>query len=172
MPIPLSGHCVAAIDGGTKFFIAGGSVDLTDVSDRAFIFDLNDPEAGWLEVQPMSEGKDSIDCIQMGNDVIVPAGSLVDYSLTSTVLAYDILADVWRQIASLPEPRSGYRLAKFSESGFHLIGGYDGDEYPERNLEFDSEKGSWRTSDIVLNTPRAAPIVELLPGNSIHLPSC
>ncbi len=80
--------------------MAGGELEGGAYSDKAFIYDLRTPEAGWVEVQSMIEGRYYIDCMQVGNEIIVPGGYREHTSIkTDTVIVYDILADLWRQTA-------------------------------------------------------------------------
>ncbi len=141
-------------------------------SNLAFIYDLRTPEAGWVEVQSMSEGRDYIDCMQVGNDIIVPGGYQESVK-TSTVVVYDILADLWRQTTSLPEARAAYHLVRYTESNLYMVGGTDDDdEYPTEIFEYNSQGNSWTVADITMNPPSSAPVAEVLPEDSIHLPSC
>jgi len=80
----------------------------------------------------------------VGTEVIVPGGCDAEGTPLQKVEAYDILADSWRELSPLPEPRCAYALGSLSEK-IYLFGGWDGNQYVATVYVYDPQTDTWAT---------------------------
>ena len=154
LPIPLSGHCIAAL-GGNQALIAGGSSREGAMDGDSFLFEANkvnfqDP---WTRVGSMSLPRKHHLCQAMvykGLNVVVALGGMnsFDESLNSADMYYQS-NQVWGSgPMQLPKYLTGSSLVSWY-GRFHLIGGSL--QVSQQKTVWTHHVGyNWRRSSIVL----------------------
>jgi len=82
----------------------------------------------WITLAPLNIARQETGAARIGDYVYVVGGLLAASPLqaTDTVEVYDIAADAWSFVASLPEPRDHMAIAEV-DGILYVIGGYAGD---------------------------------------------
>jgi DNA-binding CsgD family transcriptional regulator len=96
----------------------------------------------------------------IGTEVYVPGGCDEAGTPAQVVEVYDALADSWRTVSPLLEPRCAYALATLDQR-LYLFGGWDGEQYVATVYVYDPQADTW-TESVPLDTERgfaaAAPL--------------
>jgi DNA-binding CsgD family transcriptional regulator len=97
-------------------------------------------------------------------DVYVPGGCDGTGTPMRMVEVYDTVADTWREVSPLPEPRCAHALAPMGGK-LYLFGGWNGDEYVATTYVYDPQADVW-TEETPMPTKRgfaaAAPLDDRL----------
>jgi N-acetylneuraminic acid mutarotase len=97
----------------------------------------------WVDRAPLALARQEVGAARIGGKVYVVGGLLANSMATDTVEAYDIAADAWSSVASIPAPRD--HMAVAATGGIlYVAGGFAGDfQARSEAFAYDPSANAW-----------------------------
>jgi len=135
LPFPITSFGAATI--GTKLYVYGGHMGDAhayvneDQNNKLLVFDLNSENPAWTEVTT-NEKLQGLGMVAYENEVIILGGFTAlntrgqkqNLKSQTYVRAFDVEKKSWRDLPSLPEPRSSHD-ASIIGSTIYVVGGWN-----------------------------------------------
>lgn len=86
----------------------------------------------WVTLAPMNMARQEVGAARLGDVVYVVGGLIAGFNATATVEVYDIAADQWSFVASLPVGLHHMAVAVL-DGKLYAMGGYQGSSFVARN---------------------------------------
>jgi DNA-binding CsgD family transcriptional regulator len=139
MTVARSRFALAAAPDGQLFAIGGE----TNGGTTGAVERYNPVTDQWTPVSASKPTRtQNIDAGFIGEWIYVPGGLTAEGESTTVVEALNPADEVWRQVASLPRPLSGYALAVY-DNKLYVFGGKDDRGYVNTTYVYDPQKDEW-----------------------------
>jgi hypothetical protein len=165
-PLPMALNHVGMATHDGDIYVAGGQGEdrgSVIATDRAWRY--RPEEERWEELAPMAERRGALG-LTVAGDRLLAIGGRVDRTFSdepsvAAVEAYDIAADRWSRVSSLPEPRD-HLGATTLDGQVYVFGGRLPDGSPQPRLDrYNPASGEWtRLADAPVGTSG----IDLLPA--------
>jgi DNA-binding CsgD family transcriptional regulator/N-acetylneuraminic acid mutarotase len=156
-PRPISNMALAAV--GLNLYQIGGEVEAGVVN----LVDIYETDTGrWMSGASKPTAVADVTAAVLFGEIYVPGGRLADGQPTSVVEAYSPANNAWRPVAPLPTPVSG-GLAISDGSQLYFFGGWDGTDYQNDVLIYNSSTNVW-TSTTPMSVGRSLATGGILAG--------
>jgi N-acetylneuraminic acid mutarotase len=144
LPIPI--HHPVAVGAAGKLYSLGGQTSGADTG-RTFVFDPEDPDLGWVELESMPTPRGAGAGAVIGNLIYVVAGRP---GAQNALEVYDIEGEGWTELAPLPdtfEDRNRLTAGAIGDLIYVIGGRYDGGGFgsprPDSVDIYNPETNSW-----------------------------
>ncbi|XP_055353939.1 kelch-like protein 4 [Paramacrobiotus metropolitanus] len=123
-PLPFSVAKGSLVIIKNDVFLCGGIIGQndTDVTPRTIRCSLNNALASWSDVAPMQTGRGDVGCASVGDRIYAIGGHGRDSHTLATVERYDVVANRWTYVASLPTPLEKCAVVSF-DGRLYTFGG-------------------------------------------------
>jgi len=153
LPIPLTN--LSAIALGEKIYIAGGAT-VDSVSNKMFVLDYRETNRKWKELASLPRRLTNFVMTNLGNEIYVIGGRCLQgngiSSLYSSVYAYDIRSNSWKEKHPLPYSLSAGTGIGLNEEQILLFGGDRGETFHKTELllqQIGREKDSTKKAALI-----------------------
>ena len=159
------GSGMSTLNGSKIHFVGGLEPDKeTDIGDH-YIYDLNNPGAGWVSAAPLPTPRNHL-AVETVNGLVYAIGGQLGHDVTkldvSVVEVYDPATDSWSQLADLPTARSHFEPGTAVHNGKILVvgGQEETTNFSNEVSEYDPVTNQW---ELLCNLPnnRMAPVAHV-----------
>ena len=144
---------------------------VTQDESAHWIFDLNDPSAGWQWRAPLINPRNHLSGVAVNGKIYAIGGQHLwdeDNGAQSEVDMYDPATNLWTKVASLPTPRSHTSASTFVRNGLIVVVGGATNNYTSLRdvLMYNPATNQWLNST-PLPYPRLTPVAADINGKLV-----